>query len=122
MPTHVIMPQLGESVVEGTVSKWLKREGDPVNEYDPLMEVNTDKVDTEVPAPATGTLLKVYVTEGTTVKAGTLLAVIGQPGETLPESGAPASAGGHNGHAAPVAPSPTTSAARLFHHLGKILG
>ena len=111
MPTHVIMPQLGESVVEGTVSKWLKREGDPVNEYDPLMEVNTDKVDTEVPAPATGTLLKVYVTEGTTVKAGTLLAVIGQPGETLPEAGAPASAGGHNGHAAPVAPSPTTSAA-----------
>ena len=66
MPTNVIMPQLGESVVEGTVSKWLKREGDPVKEFDPLMEVNTDKVDTEVPAPASGTLLKVYVDEGVT--------------------------------------------------------
>lgn len=84
MATYVIMPQLGESVVEGTVSKWLKREGEAVNEYDPLIEVNTDKVDTEVPSPAAGTLLKVYVPEGTTVTAGTLLAVIGQPGEPLP--------------------------------------
>src|SRR5687767_16024761 len=93
MATNVIMPQLGESVVEGTVSKWLKREGDPVQEFDPIMEVNTDKVDTEIPAPASGTLLKVYVPEGTTVKAGTVLAIIGQPGETPPaDSG--------NGHAA----------------------
>ncbi|MCC6190225.1 MAG: 2-oxo acid dehydrogenase subunit E2 [Anaerolineales bacterium] len=84
MATYVIMPQLGESVVEGTVSKWLKREGEAVNEYDPLIEVNTDKVDTEVPSPAAGTLLKVYVPEGTTVTAGALLAVIGQPGEPLP--------------------------------------
>jgi pyruvate/2-oxoglutarate dehydrogenase complex dihydrolipoamide acyltransferase (E2) component len=87
MPTEVIMPQLGESVVEGTVSKWLKHEGDRVNEYDPIMEVNTDKVDTEIPAPATGTILKVYVPEGSTVKAGTLLAVIGEPGEAAPEGG-----------------------------------
>ena len=94
MSTNVIMPQLGESVVEGTVSKWLKHEGDPVNEFDPLMEVNTDKVDTEIPAPAAGTLLKVYVPEGTTVAAGTVLAIIGQPGEALPD-------GGH-GHSAPA--------------------
>jgi 2-oxoisovalerate dehydrogenase E2 component (dihydrolipoyl transacylase) len=87
MPTNVIMPQLGESVVEGTVSKWLKQEGDSVNEFEPLMEVNTDKVDTEIPSPAAGTLLKLYVPEGTTVKAGTLLAVIGQPGEALPTGG-----------------------------------
>ncbi|MCC7360735.1 MAG: 2-oxo acid dehydrogenase subunit E2 [Anaerolineales bacterium] len=119
MPTHVIMPQLGESVVEGTVSKWLKHEGDPVNEYDPLLEVNTDKVDTEVPAPATGTLLKVYVAAGLTVQAGTLLAVIGQPGEALPPAEAPA--GGHNGHATPVSaarPSAVPSAAK--HDLGFI--
>jgi pyruvate/2-oxoglutarate dehydrogenase complex dihydrolipoamide acyltransferase (E2) component len=83
MSTNIIMPQLGESVVEGTVSKWLKHEGDRVNEFDPILEVNTDKVDTEIPSPAAGVLLKVLVPEGTTVKAGTLLAVIGQPGEAL---------------------------------------
>ncbi len=78
MPTNVIMPQLGESVMEGTLSKWLKQEGERVNEFEPLMEVNTDKVDTEIPAPASGILLKWLVTEGTTVKAGTVLAIIGQ--------------------------------------------
>jgi pyruvate/2-oxoglutarate dehydrogenase complex dihydrolipoamide acyltransferase (E2) component len=87
MATNVIMPQLGESVVEGTVSKWLKHEGDTVNEFDPIMEVNTDKVDTEIPSPASGTILKVYVPEGTTVQAGTLLAVIGEPGEAAPDGG-----------------------------------
>ena len=64
MPTNVIMPQLGESVVEGTISKWLKREGDSVEAFEPLLEVSTDKVDTEVPAPADGVLLKIYVAEG----------------------------------------------------------
>lgn len=81
MPTKVIMPQLGESVVEGTVSRWLKHEGDTVQEYDPLLEVSTDKVDTEVPAPASGVLLKIYVPEGQTVERGVLLAEIGQPDE-----------------------------------------
>lgn len=81
MPTNVIMPQLGESVVEGTLSKWLKKEGERVNEFEPLMEVNTDKVDTELPAPATGILLKLLIPEGTTVKAGTVLAIIGQASE-----------------------------------------
>src|SRR3990172_6397257 len=86
MATRVIMPQLGESVVEGTVSKWLKKEGDAIKEFEPLIEVTTDKVDTEIPAPAAGTLLKIYVAEGATVSAGTLLAYIGQPGEPLPEA------------------------------------
>ena len=121
MPTNVIMPQLGESVVEGTVSKWLKHEGDAVQEFDPIMEVNTDKVDTEIPAPASGTLLKVYVPAGVTVKAGTLLAIIGQPGESVADGG--------NGHAmsagavavtpppapaksAPAAPAATPAAQR----------
>jgi 2-oxoglutarate dehydrogenase E2 component (dihydrolipoamide succinyltransferase) len=85
MATEVIMPQLGESVVEGTVTKWLKKETDQIDEFEPLVEINTDKVDTEVPAPATGTLLKLFVGEGETVKAGTLLAVIGEPGEPIPE-------------------------------------
>ncbi|RMF78557.1 MAG: 2-oxo acid dehydrogenase subunit E2 [Chloroflexi bacterium] len=85
MITKVVMPQLGESVVEGTVSKWLVQEGDEIKEYDPILEVSTDKVDTEIPSPATGTVLKIYVPEGTTVERGILLAVIGQPGDPLPD-------------------------------------
>lgn len=77
MPTQVIMPKLGESVVEGTVGRWLVAEGQPVKEYEPLLAVTTDKVDTEVPAPASGILLKIYVAEGQTVAAGALLAEIG---------------------------------------------
>ncbi len=85
MATEVIMPQLGESVVEGTVTKWLKSDGEAIDEFEPLVEINTDKVDTEVPSPASGTVLKLFVAEGETVKAGTLLAVIGEPGEPVPE-------------------------------------
>ena len=85
MATKVIMPKLGESVVEGTVTAWLKEEGDPVEEYESLLEVNTDKVDTEVPSSASGTLLKIIVPEGETVEAGTTLAWIGEPGEEIPE-------------------------------------
>lgn len=85
MATEVIMPQLGESVVEGTVTKWLVEEGDQIEEFDALLEVNTDKVDTEVPSPASGVLLKIFVPEGKTVQAGTLLAAIGEQGESPPE-------------------------------------
>lgn len=86
MATKVIMPQLGESVVEGTVTKWLKQEGDKIEEFEPLLEVNTDKVDTEVPAPADGTLLRIYVREGETVEAGRLLAMVGEEGESVPDA------------------------------------
>ena len=88
MPTKIIMPQLGESVVEGTISKWLKNEGDSVDEMESLLEVNTDKVDSEIPSPAAGTLLKILVPEGETVNAGTVIAWIGQPGEAIPGGGA----------------------------------
>lgn len=81
MATNIIMPQLGESVVEGTVSKWLKQVGDAVAEFEPLLEVSTDKVDTEIPSPASGVLLEIYVPEGKTVERGVLLAVVGQAGE-----------------------------------------
>lgn len=84
MPTQVIMPQLGESVVEGTVTRWLKQEGEPIEEFESLLEVNTDKVDTEIPAPAGGTLLKILAQEGETIKAGTVIAWIGSPGESIP--------------------------------------
>ncbi|MFA9404448.1 MAG: dihydrolipoamide acetyltransferase family protein [Anaerolineales bacterium] len=85
MGTEVIMPQLGESVIEGTVTKWLKGEGEVIEEFEALLEINTDKVDTEIPSPASGDLLRVYVTEGETVRAGTLLAFIGEKGESIPE-------------------------------------
>jgi 2-oxoglutarate dehydrogenase E2 component (dihydrolipoamide succinyltransferase) len=116
MPTQVIMPQLGESVVEGTVTRWLKKEGEPIAEFEALLEVNTDKVDTEVPAPASGRVLRVYVPEGETVRAGTLLAVIGQPGEAVPEAPArPAAAA-----AAPVAPAEARAPERAAGDLGFI--
>jgi 2-oxoglutarate dehydrogenase E2 component (dihydrolipoamide succinyltransferase) len=86
MPIEVFMPQLGESVVEGTVTKWLKQVGETIEEFEPLLEINTDKVDTEIPSPASGSLLKVYVSEGETVGAGTILAMIGEPGEEVPNA------------------------------------
>jgi 2-oxoglutarate dehydrogenase E2 component (dihydrolipoamide succinyltransferase) len=85
MPEKVIMPQLGESVVEGTLVKWLVNVGDKIEEFDSIIEVESAKVNTEIPSPATGTLLKILVEEGTTVNAGTILAWIGEPGEKLPD-------------------------------------
>ncbi len=86
MSTRLTMPQLGESVVEGTVIEWLKKEGETVEEYDPVVIIGTDKVDSDIPAPASGTLLKIYVREGETVEAGTLLALIGDAGEDTPDT------------------------------------
>lgn len=85
MPTPIHMPQLGESVVEGTVMTWLKKTGEPVEEFDLLVEINTDKVATEIPSPVKGTLLAILVPEGETVAAGTLLAWVGEPGEAVPK-------------------------------------
>jgi 2-oxoglutarate dehydrogenase E2 component (dihydrolipoamide succinyltransferase) len=84
------MPQLGESVVEGTVGRWLIAEGEAIEEYQPLLEVETDKVNTEIPAPAGGVLLKILVPEGQTVLAGTVLALVGQPDEEVPQEDAAA--------------------------------
>ena len=106
MPTKVIMPKLGESVVEGTVTAWLKKEGEQIEEYEALLEVNTDKVDTEVPSPASGTVLKILVKEEETVEAGTVLAWIGEPGEEVPETSA-AEAHDHEPHETPDSESIT---------------
>src|SRR5512141_35175 len=83
MATKVLVPLLGEGVEEVTVTKWLKKEGDSVNELEPLLEVNTDKVDTEIPAPASGTVLKILAQEGVPAKVGAVLAFIGKPGEAV---------------------------------------
>jgi pyruvate/2-oxoglutarate dehydrogenase complex dihydrolipoamide acyltransferase (E2) component len=90
MPTKVTMPQLGESVVEGTITRWLKEVGEQIDEYEPLLEVNTDKVDSEIPSPVSGTVLEILIPEGTTVQAGELLALIGEEDEQAAEVGATA--------------------------------
>src|SRR4051795_5904628 len=81
MPTSVTMPALGESVTEGTVTRWLKQEGERVETDEPLLEVSTDKVDTEIPSPAAGVLTKILVAEDETVEVGAELALIGGDGE-----------------------------------------
>ncbi|HEY2543815.1 MAG TPA: biotin/lipoyl-containing protein, partial [Gaiellaceae bacterium] len=73
----VVMPQMGVSVSEGTITKWLKREGDQIEADEPLLEISTDKVDTEVPSPASGTVVQILVQEGETVDVGTKIAQIG---------------------------------------------
>ncbi|MGW5237120.1 biotin/lipoyl-containing protein, partial [Streptomyces nodosus] len=104
--TDVVLPALGESVTEGTVTRWLKSVGDTVDADEPLLEVSTDKVDTEIPAPTAGVLLEIVVGEDETAEVGAKLAVIGQPGAApapAPAAAAPAPA--------PVAPAPAPAPA-----------
>jgi len=93
MPTDVVMPQMGESIFEGTITKWLKKPGDKVQRDEPLFEISTDKVDAEIPAPASGVLQEIKVTEGNTVQVNTVVGVIG------------------DGAAAKAAPAPAAKAA-----------
>jgi pyruvate dehydrogenase E2 component (dihydrolipoamide acetyltransferase) len=93
MPTDIIMPQMGESIVEGTITKWLKKPGDKVQRDEPLFEISTDKVDAEIPAPASGVLQEIKVTEGTTVGINTVVGTIAADGEAAaPAKSAPAAA------------------------------
>src|SRR5690242_17526073 len=80
MSVEVVMPQMGESITEGTVSKWLKAVGDKIEKDEPILEISTDKVDAEVPAPGAGVLLEIKAQEGETVEVGTVVAVIGEEG------------------------------------------
>ncbi|MER6079866.1 biotin/lipoyl-containing protein, partial [Streptomyces sp. NPDC001833] len=88
--TDVVLPALGESVTEGTVTRWLKSVGDSVEADEPLLEVSTDKVDTEIPAPTSGVLLEITVGEDETAEVGAKLAVIGAPGAAPAAAPAPA--------------------------------
>ncbi|KOV98334.1 dihydrolipoamide acetyltransferase [Streptomyces sp. NRRL B-1140] len=103
--TDVVLPALGESVTEGTVTRWLKSVGDTVEADEPLLEVSTDKVDTEIPAPTSGTLLEIVVGEDETAEVGAKLAVIGEAGA------APAAAPAQEAPAAPAQPEPTPAPA-----------
>ena len=100
------MPQMGESVAEGTVVRWIKKVGDKVDRDEPLFEISTDKVDAEIPSPVAGVVTEIRVKEGETVPVNSVVAVIGQPSEaprrprrTPPPASPPASASQANGHA-----------------------
>ena len=110
----VIMPQMGESIFEGTITKWLKKPGDKVQRDEPLFEISTDKVDAEIPAPAAGILKEIKVKEGATVQVNTVVGVIDaegsaaapappQPAQSAPAQSAPA-------QAAPVQSAPAQAA------------
>jgi pyruvate dehydrogenase E2 component (dihydrolipoamide acetyltransferase) len=86
MPTDVVMPQMGESIAEGTIVRWIKKVGDQVARDEPLFEISTDKVDAEIPAPAAGVLAEIRVKEGETVPVNSVVAVIGQAGEHVPKA------------------------------------
>src|SRR5881628_289040 len=105
MPVSIVVPQLGESVAEGTVSKWLKAVGERVRKEEPLVEIQTDKINVEIPSPAEGTLEQILVPEGTTVLVGTEIGTLAGAGEAL---GAPkaASAAAAAGAAATAVASP----------------
>jgi pyruvate dehydrogenase E2 component (dihydrolipoamide acetyltransferase) len=100
MPTDVVMPQMGESIFEGTITKWLKKTGEKVQRDEPLFEISTDKVDAEIPAPASGVLQEIKVSEGSTVQVNTVVGVIGDG------NGASASASAKAAAPAPAAPTP----------------
>jgi len=108
--TDVVMPQMGESIVEGTLTKWLKKPGEHVDRDEPLFEISTDKVDTEIPSPAAGTLSEVMVEEGKTVGINTVVARIEENGANAAATAPPAQAAAAPA-AAPPAPAPVESAA-----------
>jgi len=92
MPTDVVMPQMGESIFEGTITKWLKKPGDTVQRDEPLFEISTDKVDAEIPSPAAGVLIEIKVGEGNTVQINTVVGVIGETGSAAGNGSAPVAA------------------------------
>ena len=107
MATNVVMPQMGESIAEGTIVRWIKKVGDSVDRDEPLFEISTDKVDAEIPSPSAGVLTEIKVKEGETVPVNSVVAVIGAAGEA-PSAGsgqAAAAPSGGNGKGASAVPA-----------------
>jgi pyruvate dehydrogenase E2 component (dihydrolipoamide acetyltransferase) len=107
MPTDIVMPQMGESIFEGTITKWLKKPGDKVQRDEPLFEISTDKVDAEIPAPASGILQDIKVVEGNTVQVNTVVGTIAADGEAPLAS--PAASKASDSRPAPAPPAKTQS-------------
>jgi 2-oxoglutarate dehydrogenase E2 component (dihydrolipoamide succinyltransferase) len=110
MPTPVVMPQMGESIAEGTIVRWIKKVGDAVDRDEPLFEISTDKVDAEIPSPAAGVLTEITVQEGETVAVNSVVATIGREGESV-AAAAPADV--------PAAAAPSAAAPSAAAHLTK---
>src|SRR5262247_3741418 len=112
MPVDVIMPQMGESIQEGTLVKWLKKTGESVGRDEPLFEISTDKVDAEIPSPASGVLKEIRVQAGATVAINTVVGVIGAEGEVAAAAPSPAAAPAPAAPPAPpTPPAPPVAAA-----------
>src|SRR5512136_660984 len=92
MPTNVVMPQMGESIAEGTIVRWIKKVGDRIDRDEPLFEISTDKVDAEIPSPAAGVVREIRAKEGETVPVDSVVAVIGEELPSPPPDRAAASA------------------------------
>src|SRR5678809_1149754 len=105
MPTPVVMPQMGESIAEGTIVRWIKKVGENVERDEPLFEISTDKVDAEIPSPVAGVLTDIKVKEGETVAVNSVVAEIGQANEVREARAAEAGAG-EPGPAAPTKQQP----------------
>ncbi len=110
MSTEVVMPQMGESITEGTLTKWLKKPGDTVQRDEPLFEISTDKVDAEIPSPAAGTLESIKIEEGTTVTINTVVCTIAEAGSTSNGAGGKATAAPAETAGAPAVDSATPAA------------
>src|SRR4029077_9044707 len=104
MPTNVVMPQMGESIAEGTIVRWIKKVGETVDRDEPLFEISTDKVDAEIPSPGAGVLTEIKVKEGETVPVNAVVAVIGGSSASTASASDAASAG-----SAPAAPAPSAA-------------
>jgi len=111
MPTDVVMPQMGESIFEGTITKWLKKPGDKVQRDEPLFEISTDKVDAEIPAPASGVLQEIKISEGNTVQVNTVVGVIGDGVGASPRAAAPAASASASAKTEAPAPLPAPASA-----------
>src|ERR1035437_9385202 len=108
--TDVVMPQMGESIVEGTLTKWLKKPGERIERDEPLFEISTDKVDTEIPSPAAGVVSEILVEEGKTVGINTVVARIEESGAAAPAAAAPPAAPVPDGNPPPPLSSPAPPA------------
>ena len=109
MPTDIVMPQMGESITEGTLTKWLKKPGETVQREEPLFEISTDKVDAEIPSPAAGVLQEIKVQEGATVSINTVVAIIAEAGGAAPVASAPPAEEKKAAPAPEAAPAPAAA-------------
>src|SRR6266702_8826152 len=109
MAVDIAMPQMGESIFEGTITRWLKKPGDKVERDEPLFEISTDKVDAEIPSPTAGVLTEIKVQEGTTVQINTVVAVISEAGGAAAAAPAPAVEAPKAAEATPAPEAPAAS-------------